>query len=132
MREWRARHKGYCNEYSKEYRQKNKAKVKAAQCQCYLSKRSEYKERSKTWTANNRERARHTSQAAYYNNPERNKAHGVVNSAIRKGKLKRGKCHCGKVAEAHHEDYSKPLEIEWLCTEHHNEMHRERRIKWAE
>jgi hypothetical protein len=28
-------------------------------------------------------------------------------------------------AHAHHEDYSKPLEVRWLCTQHHNEAHRE-------
>ena len=32
---------------------------------------------------------------------------------------------CGKKAEAHHPDYTKPLEIRWLCSKHHKEVHRE-------
>lgn len=31
---------------------------------------------------------------------------------------------CGVKAEAHHEDYSKPLEVRWLCKKHHAEAHR--------
>ena len=47
-----------------------------------------------------------------------------VRKQIYRGKLKRGTCHCGKIGEAHHEDYTKPLEIIWLCSLHHAEHHR--------
>ena len=30
---------------------------------------------------------------------------------------------CGDKAEAHHEDYDKPLEVQWLCKVHHREAH---------
>jgi hypothetical protein len=46
--------------------------------------------------------------------------------AIRNGKLKRQPCEvCGTTEriEAHHDDYSKPLEVRWLCTTHHAEHH---------
>ena len=41
------------------------------------------------------------------------------------GKYVRGKCEvCGiKNAEAHHDDYAKPLEIKWLCKGHHKLHH---------
>jgi len=29
-------------------------------------------------------------------------------------------------AEAHHGDYTKPLEVQWLCKEHHWAHHNER------
>jgi len=50
-----------------------------------------------------------------------------VNNAIRDGKLIRYPCKiCGKdKSEAHHEDYSKPLAVTWLCRSHHMERHRE-------
>lgn len=58
----------------------------------------------------------------------------IVQMALSNGTLKRGYCHCGKLGEAHHKDYSKPLEVEWLCRTHHNEIHghstyRERLVK---
>ena len=33
-------------------------------------------------------------------------------------------CRTTKV-QAHHHDYSKPLEVRWLCRAHHNELHKE-------
>jgi hypothetical protein len=35
---------------------------------------------------------------------------------------------CGnQKAEAHHDDYSKLLEVRWLCDEHHKQHHRKMR-----
>ena len=52
--------------------------------------------------------------------PEKVKARSAVATAIRLGKLKQQSCHCGEAeVEAHHEDYSKPLDVEWLCKKHH-------------
>jgi hypothetical protein len=31
---------------------------------------------------------------------------------------------CGKKAQAHHDDYTKPLEVVWLCPLHHKEHER--------
>lgn len=31
---------------------------------------------------------------------------------------------CGEKAEAHHDDYNKPLEVRWLCFKHHREWHK--------
>ncbi len=36
------------------------------------------------------------------------------------------KCQAEKV-EAHHPDYSKPLEAEWMCRPHHLELHEEQK-----
>lgn len=30
---------------------------------------------------------------------------------------------CNKTGERHHDDYDKPLEITWLCRQHHREVH---------
>ena len=46
--------------------------------------------------------------------------------AIRIGKLKRLPCElCGNIkTDAHHPDYSKPLDVRWLCRLHHRNIHR--------
>lgn len=31
---------------------------------------------------------------------------------------------CGDIGEQHHTDYSKPLDIQWLCRKHHLEIHK--------
>jgi hypothetical protein len=46
---------------------------------------------------------------------------------IKKGLLVRLPCEVCKTnekVEAHHDDYTKPLEVRWLCRKHHQEHHR--------
>jgi hypothetical protein len=59
------------------------------------------------------------------NNPEKYNARKIVYINVRNGKLKKENCKiCGSIkSEAHHKDYSKPLEIIWLCKEHHTDEH---------
>jgi len=54
-------------------------------------------------------------------NPEKYKARMAVGNSIRAGKLTRLPCEvCGDPkSEAHHHDYSKPLDVRWLCFKHH-------------
>lgn len=52
----------------------------------------------------------------------------MVNNAVRNGRLKKSPCVvCGstKRIHGHHEDYSKPLDVIWLCQTHHKARHRE-------
>jgi hypothetical protein len=53
-------------------------------------------------------------------------AHIALRNGLRRGLLAKQPCSvCGSLeAEAHHPDYSKPLEVEWLCRAHHKEAHR--------
>jgi hypothetical protein len=55
-------------------------------------------------------------------------AHNAVRSAIRRGLIERKPCEvCGaEPADAHHDDYSRPLAIRWLCRLHHRELHSKR------
>lgn len=59
------------------------------------------------------------------NNPEKRKAHDAVAYSLKTKKLEKEPCSkCGsKTVHAHHEDYSKPLEVVWLCHKHHMEIH---------
>lgn len=59
-------------------------------------------------------------------NPIKRKAHSAAKNAIRDGIIKKAPCEiCGATrAQAHHDDYSKPLDVRWLCTKHHAEWHK--------
>lgn len=62
-------------------------------------------------------------------NTNKRKAHIAVGNAIRDGKLIKPdsceKCDCSLNLEAHHDDYSKPLDVRWLCQAHHKQWHAE-------
>lgn len=53
-------------------------------------------------------------------------AHNAVARALKKGTLERKPCQmCGetKLVHAHHDDYSKYLDVMWLCVVHHKARH---------
>lgn len=63
-------------------------------------------------------------------NPEKYNAHNMVSLAVRMGRLiKPDECTmCGKFTakrkmHGHHEDYSKPLDVVWLCAACHSTKH---------
>jgi hypothetical protein len=53
-------------------------------------------------------------------------AHIALRNGVRGGLIEKEPCEvCGSIeAEAHHPDYSKPLEVVWLCRKHHKAAHR--------
>ena len=56
--------------------------------------------------------------------PLRRAASIIVGNALQNGRLKKLPCLiCGEKAEAHHPDYSRPLDVIWLCIKHHKETH---------
>jgi len=60
--------------------------------------------------------------------PNKYKAHSMINSAIKSGKLFKDDCsECGSSdnPHAHHDDYLKPLNIRWLCAACHHQWHAE-------
>lgn len=58
--------------------------------------------------------------------PEKRRAQWTVANALRDKRLFRQPCEvCGEEeVQAHHSDYSRPLDVRWLCRKHHMELHR--------
>lgn len=60
--------------------------------------------------------------------PMKRAAHTIVSNAIRDDKLKKPgayeSCGSNHKIEAHHDNYTKPLDVRWLCEECHKEWHR--------
>ena len=57
--------------------------------------------------------------------PEKAKSKEKLKYAINSGIIKRQQCEiCGGTnSHGHHEDYSKPLDVVWLCSKHHSWIH---------
>lgn len=69
-------------------------------------------------------------------NPEKVAVHKEICNALRRGALTRGPCEvCGTTEkiQAHHDDYTKPYAIRWLCRTHHVELHHKGKkyAKWS-
>lgn len=91
----------------------------------YIKSRSKRNNYSKKYYENNKDRILAIQKRNYEENKEKFKAHGIVKRAIKSNNLKQKSCIvCGdKKVDAHHEDYSKPLEVIWLCRTHHFHLH---------
>mgnify|MGYP001571783478 CR=1 FL=1 len=104
----------YCKDCSRIYfREKNER---------YAIK---FRERKRRYYRRHREAILKEMVSYYHENKDGFRARSKVRTAILNGSLKRGLCSICKSAdaEAHHPDYSKPLEIIWLCGRHHQRLH---------
>ena len=85
------------------------------------------KNRLKSYVTDRRARRRHIAR-----NPDKAEARKALANALRSGRIVRGRCHvCGiahgtvrgdgsaVAVQGHHDDYTRPLEVRWLCTTHH-------------
>jgi hypothetical protein len=111
--EWRLKNKEYIKEHDKKYRQENQEQIKAYQ---------------KEWNKNNLDLIMKSKTKWMKKNPGAVNAHHAVNRALKNGKLSKSLCcqfiNCNnKNVQAHHPDYSKPLEVIWLCPKHHKLIH---------
>lgn len=54
-----------------------------------------------------------------------NRVRAALAQAVKAGWITRDPCEvCGAAkADAHHDDYAKPLEVRWLCRKHHRLHH---------
>jgi len=91
-----------------------------SQCKlCMVSERQKLKGYYKKWRDN------HRSWYASYRRRNSDKVKVTARNAAQY--LTKGVCEvCGcKEVHAHHDDYSKPLDVRWLCSPHHIEWHQE-------
>lgn len=91
------------------------------------TEKTKEREKIRNKTPKRKEHIVKTSRNWREQNPEKYRAHNKVNNAVRDGRLIKPKSceECGKKdnLHAHHEDYSKPLDVIWLCVRCHGKRH---------
>jgi hypothetical protein len=122
------RNKFYINNGSKSGRQ-GICKV----CDCERTRintqdnRARKIEYQSNWREQNPEWVAEYSRLWIEKNPEKQKAHFLLTSAVRRGKVaKPDKCETCASSEniqGHHSDYTKPYDVNWLCASCHNKEH---------
>jgi ribosomal protein S27AE len=84
---------------------------------------------------------RHTAMSRNYNKlwPEQARAKRLVQKAIQRGKIKKPSCcqMCGQPflpneLQAHHHDYTRPLDVSWYCGPCHKVVHKELGKDWKD
>ena len=114
-------------EAKKSYRLRNLSKVRKQERD---RSRRNYNEGRlvylREWKLKNKEKLVKYVKTWQRQNPEKRNCHVIVGNDVRDGDLVKGPCEvCGSLeVSAHHDDYSKPLEVRWLCFKHHGEANR--------
>ncbi len=89
------------------------------------------KEKNRVWAKTSYKRRKANGKIDEYlekcnpENKQMRKAISRANKVLRKGGIKKMPCEvCGEAkVDMHHEDYSKPLDVTWLCRSHHKQVH---------
>jgi len=107
-KEWAKNNYGRIREYVKEYTSKDGWRDKSN------SYNREYHQKNKNKCCKYK-------RELYHKNIEHNKVRGIFHNEVKSGRIKRQPCvHCGSLkSQGHHPDYSKPLEVIWVCSAHH-------------
>lgn len=94
-----------------------------------MERRSFQLDQMREWAKNHPEQIAVLNKQWIARNPDKHYCHTVLNYAVRAGKLtKRTSCQsCGTSGvkiHGHHHDYTKPLDVMWLCAICHLKQHR--------
>lgn len=132
--------KSICKEcgrsYSREWARQNKRENAEKARRWREANPDRVRENTRKWQSENMDLLGQISRKYRASDPERYRAHTCLAKAVSTGKiLKPASCErCGKTKEqpeldGHHQDYSKPLVVQWLCRQCHVDRHREERGK---
>ena len=130
QKQWRAANEEKTRATYKKWREANIEKIreyeainrekKRAQGRDYVrSNREKMNERQQDWRSRN---------GRTPEREEKERARQALSRAVRKGKITKSEtcetCGGGGKIHAHHDDYSKKLEVRWLCVPCHGVTHR--------
>jgi hypothetical protein len=117
-------------QYAERYREENAHKVKASQLRTYYSRSEDKIEKKREISRNYIKTEKYKQWHEKYKQKIRDKlkCRSVLNNAVRDGILERPShcqvCNQEKLLDGHHSDYSKPLQVLWVCRKCHVAIHK--------
>jgi hypothetical protein len=135
VKQWEKENPDKKNEIRTRYRVNNREKIREMDREYYIDNHERYLEKARIAqakyfrTEKGREKYKLQGEAVRSRFPEKMKARRFMRTAIGNGTLlKPSKCSLCESEEfqidAHHPDYSKPLEVVWVCKPCHGIVHR--------
>ena len=119
-KEYRSTHKETASEYQRQYRIDNEAELR----QYRIDNKDRRAKQKKIWYEENKEHVREYERNNWDNTKKARSARHKAARAVINGTLTPLPCViCGEIADKHHHDYDKPLEVLWICTAHHAVLH---------
>ncbi len=113
-------------EEAKRIKQEQRKRARLAASKVRAENADAMRQSKRDWRIKNQERVRKYRRDYYRQHTEKVNAHNAVLNAVREGRLVPQPCTvCGseKFIDGHHDDYSKPLVVRWLCRAHHKAFH---------
>lgn len=110
----------------KDYYNTHKSKLNENYRKYYLEHKDSIKNTMQKWLDKHPGYRSNQTSKFRSNNPEKYKSHIIVFHSLVNGIISKSPCSkCGATTNihAHHNDYSKPLEITWLCASCHRKYH---------
>ena len=132
-RKYYAANPEHFRQQAKKYRESHKKEVADYNHSYWLKTRDDknFQEKRRQWaknyrTAHQKEHLINSKEQRIIHRDEV-KVRSITNHAIRDGKITKQPCeNCGaEPAQAHHDDYNKPLAVRWLCQTCHTKWHRD-------
>ncbi len=89
----------------------------------------EKRQKAKLYYVRNKEHVKKRMRLYYKEHPLMVWAHNTLFTEIRARRIERMPCEiCGTFpSDAHHDDHSQPLSVQWLCRIHHYQLHEKQR-----
>ncbi len=116
-REYYQKNKEKQKEWNRQWRLKNPMKCSASVVKWQRLHREKYNAYLKKWQQENPEKFKALKTSYRHRHPERHRAQWIAFYTHPENK----KCSiegCDNIGQRCHKDYSKPLEIVWLCRQH--------------
>jgi len=134
-RKWREKNPEKAAERNRRWHRENRERVSENNKRWNKENPDRRAELNRRWTEQNRDRAAAHAKAKRERYPQKEQARAEVRRALRQGRLVRPEyCEeCGgegrpykdgrSPIQAHHDDYSRPLDVRWLCRDCHIATH---------